>query len=225
MVCPFSGALCWRSDALAWPPGMLPEWWPASCRMRVTERYTPRVDEAQGRSLNGMDAVARHTGEREQVVVRSGQIEGVVVQSLVRQPDQRGYFEELIRISDPWFREGFGQLSHSKMYPGVVKAWHIHKTQIDWWYVVAGRLQVGLHDMRPDSPTYRVTQELYLGDDLPPAVLKIPAGVAHGCRAIGETSAHLLYVTSSTYNPDEEGRLPHDSPEIGYDWLREPPIK
>jgi dTDP-4-dehydrorhamnose 3,5-epimerase len=165
------------------------------------------------------------TQEQAQVAVRYGTIDGVVVQPLKRNADERGYFEELIRVTDVWFQEGFGQLSHSKMFPGVVKAWHIHKTQIDWWYVAAGRLKVALHDRRADSPTFRVTHELYLGDDLPPALLKIPAGVAHGCRAIGGEAAHLFYVTSRVYDPDEEGRIAHDSPEIGYDWLRDPPIK
>lgn len=154
-----------------------------------------------------------------------GKIEGVVAQPLVRHADDRGYFEELIRVTDAFFGEGFGQLSHSKMYPGVVKAWHIHKTQIDWWYVAFGRLRVGLHDLRPESPTHGVTQELQMGDDLPPVLLKIPAGVAHGCRVIGETPAHLFYVTSCTYNPEEEGRIPYDDPAIGYDWLSRPPIK
>jgi dTDP-4-dehydrorhamnose 3,5-epimerase len=55
-------------------------------------------------------------------------------------------------------------------------------------------------------------------------VLKIPPGVAHGCKAIGGTS-HLIYVTSSVYNTNEEGRIPHDDPEIGYDWLAGPEIK
>ena len=111
------------------------------------------------------------------------------------------------------------------MYPGVVKAWHIHKTQIDWWYVAFGRLRVALHDLREDSSTLGVTQELQLGDDLPPTVLKIPAGVAHGCRAIGTTPAYLFYVTSCTYDLAEEGRLPYDDPNLGYDWLSGPPIK
>ena len=154
-----------------------------------------------------------------------GNIEGVVVHPLIRHPDDRGFFEEVIRVTDPFFKEGFGQLSHSKMYPGVVKAWHIHKTQIDWWYVSFGRLRVALHDLRDGSPTRGVTQELYLGEDVPPAVLKIPAGVAHGCRAIGDTPAHLFYVTSSTYNPEEEGRIPYNDPTIGYDWVSDPPIK
>src|SRR5437868_1619944 len=102
--------------------------------------------------------------------VRMGTIDGVVLHTLTRHPDDRGYFEEVIRVDDPWFTEGFGQLSHSKMCPGVVKAWHIHKTQIDWWYVPMGRLLVALHDRRPESPTCGVTQELYLGADLPSAV-------------------------------------------------------
>lgn len=157
--------------------------------------------------------------------VRIGAIEEVVLQPLVRHADDRGYFEEIIRVSNHFFREGFGQLSHSKMYPGVVKAWHIHKTQIDWWYVAFGRLRIALHDLRESSPTKGITQEFQLGDDLPPAVLKIPAGVAHGCRVIGEIAAHLFYVTSGVYDPSEEARLAHDDPIIGYDWLSNPPIR
>jgi dTDP-4-dehydrorhamnose 3,5-epimerase len=53
--------------------------------------------------------------------------------------------------------------------------------------------------------------------------LKIPPGVAHGCRALERT--HLLYVTSSVYAPDDEGRIPHDDPAIGYDWTAGPAIK
>src|SRR6266571_524753 len=113
---------------------------------------------------------------KEIETVQTGAIKGVVLQALVRHPDDRGYFEEIIRVNDPYFGEGFGQLSHSKMYPGVIKAWHIHKTQIDWWYVVFGRLHVALHDLRKNSQTCGITQVFQLGDDLPPAVLKIPAG-------------------------------------------------
>ena len=154
-----------------------------------------------------------------------GKIEGVIVHPLVRYPDDRGFFEEVIRVTDSFFQEGFGQFSHSKMYPGVVKAWHIHTTQTDWWYTPFGRLRVALHDLRDGSPTRGITQEVYLGEDVPPVVLKIPAGVAHGCRALGETPAHLFYVTSNTYTPEEEGRIPYDDPAIGYDWVSGPPIK
>jgi dTDP-4-dehydrorhamnose 3,5-epimerase len=78
--------------------------------------------------------------------------------------------------------------------------------------------------MRPDSPTKGVLQELFMGGEHGHKVLKIPPGVAHGCKAIGGT-AHLIYVTSGVYNPEEEGRIPHDDPRIGYDWVSGPPIK
>ena len=59
-------------------------------------------------------------------------IEGTVFEDLVTHTDERGFFREIIRVTDEFFAEGFGQWSHSLMYPGVIKAWHIHKKQIDW---------------------------------------------------------------------------------------------
>jgi len=151
-------------------------------------------------------------------------IEGVEIKQLATHPDERGFFREIIRVTDPFFREGFGQFSHAFMHAGVTKAWHIHPTQIDWWYVPIGSVKVVLHDLREDSPTEGVTSELLLGDIYGAQVLKIPAGVAHGCIAL-EGPTHLFYVTSSVYNAQEEGRIPHDDPAIGYDWRAGPTIK
>lgn len=151
-------------------------------------------------------------------------IEGVVVKPLVTHRDERGFFRELIRVTDPFFQEGFGQWSHSVMYTGTAKAWHVHRKQVDWWYVAGGVLKVVLYDLRPDSSSYRKQMELLLGENEEPRVLKIPAGVAHGCKCLSGP-AHLFYVTSRVYDPKDEGRIPHDDPEIGYDWLAGPPIK
>ena len=151
-------------------------------------------------------------------------IEGMVLEDLVTHTDERGFFREIIRVTDEFFAEGFGQWSHSLMYPGVIKAWHIHKKQIDWWYVCNGLLKVALHDTRPDSPSYRETMEFLMGDDQPARLVRIPPGVAHGCKCLSGP-ANLLYVTSSVYDPDDEGRIAHDDPEIGYDWLKGPVIK
>jgi len=151
-------------------------------------------------------------------------IEGTVLEGLVTHTDERGFFREIIRVTDEFFAEGFGQWSHSLMYPGVIKAWHIHKKQIDWWYVCNGLLKVALHDTRPDSPSYRETMEFLMGDDQPARLLRIPPGVAHGCKCLNGP-ANLFYVTSKVYDPDDEGRIAHDDPEIGYDWLKGPVIK
>lgn len=151
-------------------------------------------------------------------------IEGVVLKDLVTYPDERGYFREIIRVTDDFFEEGFGQWAHSMMYAGVAKAWHIHKIQIDWWYVASGVLKVALHDTRKESPTYRETMDFFLGDHQPAKVVRVPPGVAHGCKAI-HGPVHLFYITSKIYNPEDEGRIPHDDPAIGYDWLKGPVIK
>ncbi|RMD97202.1 MAG: hypothetical protein D6814_09945 [Calditrichaeota bacterium] len=151
-------------------------------------------------------------------------IAGVEIKELTTYPDERGFFREIIRKTDGFFGEGFGQLSHSMMYPGVAKAWHVHKTQIDWWYVPVGNLRLAMYDLREDSPTHGTLQEILMGESYPAKVVKIPAGVAHGCKVLGGVT-HLFYVTSKTYDPAEEGRIPHDDPGIGYDWLKGPAIK
>jgi dTDP-4-dehydrorhamnose 3,5-epimerase len=147
-------------------------------------------------------------------------IEGVVLKELVTHADERGFFREVIRETDDFF-DHFGQWSHSMMYPGSAKAWHIHQNQTDWWYVI-GSLKVALYDTREDSSTSGQLMEFVMGDPQP-ACLRIPPGVAHGCRAL--ELSHLLYVTSGVYDPEDEGRIPHDDPSIGYDWTAGPPIK
>lgn len=146
-------------------------------------------------------------------------IDGIQTKNLIRHPDERGFFEELLRVSDPIFSEGFGQLSRSSMTTGVVKAWHLHKTQIDWWYIVKGTIKVALYDHRPTSATYKELNEYTLGEGGQDIILKIPAGVAHGLKVV-QGPAELVYVTSGTYSKEEEGRIPYDDPSIGYDWVQ-----
>jgi dTDP-4-dehydrorhamnose 3,5-epimerase len=151
-------------------------------------------------------------------------IHGVILKELITHTDERGYFREIIRVTDDFFKEGFGQLSTSLMYQGIVKAWHIHQKQIDWWYVGSGVLKVGLYDTRKDSPTYKQTMEILMGDNQPARVLRIPPGVAHGCKCISGPAA-LFYLTSTVYDPADEGRIPYNDPEIKFDWLKGPEIK
>ncbi len=151
-------------------------------------------------------------------------IDAVILQNLVTHVDERGFFREIIRLTDDFFTEGFGQWSHSLMYQGGVKAWHVHQVQVDWWYVGGGVLKVALHDTRPGSPTYRETMEILMGENQPARVLRIPPCVAHGCKCISGP-VHLFYITSQVYNPSDEGRIAYNDPVIGYDWLKGPEIK
>ena len=150
-------------------------------------------------------------------------IHGVEIKELVTHTDGRGFFREVIRVSDPIFPEGFGQWSHTTSYQGVAKAWHVHQKQTDWWYVAVGTIKTALYDTRPDSPTHGEIQELLMGEGQPAIVLKIPPGVAHGYRVLNGP-AHVFYIVSHEYDSTDEGRIPHDDPEIGYDWTAGPEI-
>jgi dTDP-4-dehydrorhamnose 3,5-epimerase len=151
-------------------------------------------------------------------------IDGVRIKKLVTHTDQRGFFREILRDSDACFPEGFGQWSHSYMFDGVIKAWHFHNIQTDFWYVCSGVLRVGLCDMRQGSPTHMETMDLLMGDMQEATVVKIPPGVAHGCKTI-QGPVNLFYLMTHEYNPEDEIRIPYDDPRIHFDWLKGPEIK
>ena len=144
-------------------------------------------------------------------------IEGVEIKELITHEDERGFFCEIIRNSDNFFQGKFGQLSHSMAHKGVFKAWHIHKKQTDWMYVVTGGIKLVLYDTRKDSMTTGNMTEILVGEKYGRKVVKIPPGVAHGYKIINGPM-HIVYVTDREYDPEDELRIPHDAPEIGYNW-------
>ncbi len=143
-------------------------------------------------------------------------IQGVETKLLATNTDSRGFFRELIRVNDPFFSEGFAQWSHSLMEKNVVKAWHYHHRQVDWWYVAIGEIEVVLYDLRELSPTHAQKMVFPLGEKHP-GVVRIPPGVAHGLKVL-TPEAHLFYITSQTYDPEDEGRYPFDSDLIPHSW-------
>jgi dTDP-4-dehydrorhamnose 3,5-epimerase len=137
---------------------------------------------------------------------------------LKRNVDERGYLMEMLRADDAVF-ERFGQCYVAMNYPGVIRAWHYHKKQNDFWVVVKGEIKVGLYDAREDSPTKGVVNEFFLGENNP-VLLKIPIGVLHGYKTVGVEPSLLLNFPTQPYNPSDpdEYREPHDSEKIPYDW-------
>ena len=135
-------------------------------------------------------------------------------------PDDRGYFLEVARVGQGLvsdFPTGSTQVSAALNYPGIIKAFHYHKLQTDYWVAAAGLLQVALVDLRRGSSTYGVKNTLYVGT-LRPWQIRIPPGVAHGYKVIGEQPSVLVYVTNRLYDPQDEGRIPYNHPGIAYDW-------
>ncbi len=148
-------------------------------------------------------------------------IEGVEFKQLITHSDERGLFRELIRSTDTFFQAGFGQLSHSLVHTGIVKAWHGHLKQTQWNYVVTGLIKVALYDDRAGSTTHGGLMECLVGEHQPKQVYSFPPGVLHGYKCISGPM-NIIYVTSGTYETDEEIRIAPDATHIDYDWLSQP---
>lgn len=150
-------------------------------------------------------------------------IEGVRTKDLICHPDERGRLWEILRADDEIF-DTFGQVYVTTAHPGVVKAWHAHRLQTDFFTVLSGRARFVLYDMRPDSRTRGQLQEFLLGRDRL-QLITIPPGVYHGFKCVGEQEVMALNCPTRPYNAQEpdELRLPPDSDQIPYDWNRHDP--
>jgi dTDP-4-dehydrorhamnose 3,5-epimerase len=151
-------------------------------------------------------------------------IAGVRIEFMEIQADDRGFFTELSRlgsngIASQMVPDGLKriQISATLTYPGTIKAIHYHFHETDLWLPIIGIFQVLLCDLRRDSSTFGLINTLYVGQ-LRPWKILIPPGVGHGYKVLGTQPAQLVYVTDRYYNPEDEGRLSYDHPDIGYDW-------
>ncbi|HLP83992.1 MAG TPA: hypothetical protein VK157_06545 [Phycisphaerales bacterium] len=106
-----------------------------------------------------------------------------------------------------------GQINFSVQYPGVVKAWHRHALQTDFWICLQGHIKVGVY-----RETDNVAWLLVIGEKRP-GVMVIPPPLWHGAATCGDTPAGLLYYVTHAYNaakPDEDRRA-FDS-VVGFPW-------
>ncbi len=142
------------------------------------------------------------------------------VQLAPRSPlgDPRGRFVEVFRVSE--VPETFVQANHSRSKQGVLRGLHYHRTQADLWYVVAGRAQVALVDLRngPGAPT---VETLNMDSDHP-ATLYIPAGVAHGFAALSDIE--LLYWVTAEYDASDEFGIAWNDPQLAIPWELSDPV-
>ncbi len=147
-------------------------------------------------------------------------IDGVKTKKLGVIPDERGRLMEILRNDDELFLQ-FGQVYMTTTYPGVVKAWHLHKEQTDNVACVQGMIKLALYDAREQSPTFKQVDQFYLGLHNP-LLVQIPKGIYHGWMCVSPEEAIIVNIPTERYNydsPDEFRIDPHDN-DIPYDWER-----
>lgn len=139
---------------------------------------------------------------------------GVQFGAVERHADARGSFRELWR-ADPG-QAPFVQANLSTSAPGVLRGLHLHRRQLDYWVVSAGRAFVALVDVRnmldgsASHPTVE-TRVLDAGD-----WVVIPEGVAHGFLAF--EPLELLYLVTNQYDGSDELGFAWDDPAAGVPW-------
>ena len=173
---------------------------------KVIDIAIPKCESGIGRVIRTPDTADR--------------IDGVIVRPYDLWPDDRGYFLEIVRIRQELasdFPPESTQVSAALSYAGTIKAFHFHRHQTDLWAPAQGMFQIALVDLRPGSRTYGIKNTLYAGERKPWQV-RIPPGVGHGYKVIGNSVAMLVYVTDRLYNPQDEGRIPYNDAAIAYDW-------
>ena len=145
-------------------------------------------------------------------------IDGVEIVPLTRHHDDGGSMTELARLVDgtPKGLAGFTvrQINFSEVEPGAIKAFHLHARQTDVWFVPpSDRLLLILVDVRKGSRTEGASMRIMLGAGAS-RLVRIPPGVAHGARNLGEATGRIIYFTDVHFSPEpsecDEGRLPWD---------------
>ena len=145
-------------------------------------------------------------------------IEGVEIVPLKRFNDDGGSMTELGRLDSGLHRALpdfiVRQINYSLLDPLAIKAFHLHQRQTDVWFVPpTDKLLLVLGDVREGSASEGVVTRSVLGDGNS-TLVRIPPGVAHGCRNLRpQSSCAIIYFVDVQFSTDadcDEGRLPWD---------------
>ena len=101
-----------------------------------------------------------------------------------------------MKVSDKYTNVKFKQISHSKINESIQKGWHVHKKQYHWNYLLKGKIQVLLLDLRKKSKTYK-KQVKFIITEIKLMLYFFPPHVAHGHVTL-EKDNHI-YGTSGVY--------------------------
>ena len=143
-------------------------------------------------------------------------IEGVTITPLKQILDERGKVMHMLRNDSDVFAD-FGEIYFSCIYPGAIKAWHIHKKMTLNYAVPFGNIKFVLYDDRAGSPTKGELTEIFLGQDNY-CLVTVPPMVWNGFKGIGNETAIVANCASIPHDSEEIERLDPFDPSIPYAW-------
>jgi dTDP-4-dehydrorhamnose 3,5-epimerase len=143
-------------------------------------------------------------------------IDGVYVKPLRQIGDERGKVMHMLRADDPQF-EKFGEIYFSVVYPGAIKAWHLHKEMALNYACPVGNIKFVLYDDREGSKTRGELMELFTGPD-DYKLIHVPPLVWNGFKGVGTVPALVANCATIGHTKDEIVRLDPLAGKIPYDW-------
>lgn len=143
-------------------------------------------------------------------------IQGVRITPLRQIPDERGKVMHMLRADAEGF-VSFGEIYFSMVFPGAVKAWHVHKRMILNYAVPIGKIKLVLFDDRPGSETRGLFEEFFLGPDYY-FLVTVPPLIWNGFQGIGMEPALVANCASTPHDASEIERLDPFSSKIPYTW-------
>lgn len=148
-----------------------------------------------------------------------GKIDGVIIRTLRRIPDERGTIMHGVRSDN--ILNPFGEVYFKKLYAGVVNGWHVHEKLILNYICIHGMIKLVLYDIRENSPTKGALQEIFFGEDNY-CLVHIPSGIANGSKGISAPYSIMANIASEPHDPDiKYMRIDPHSSEIPYNWDRQ----
>ena len=144
-------------------------------------------------------------------------IHGVLIRPAVTQTDERGTLCEILNPQWGFHPEPITYVYQFTIRPGMTKGWHVHYLHDDRIFHSQGTVKVVLYDDRPESPTYRMLNEIYRSEH-ERGIMVIPAHVFHAHQNIGAGDALMISMPTRLYDhadPDVY-RLPLDTDQIPY---------
>jgi len=148
-------------------------------------------------------------------------IEGLAIIEPAVYGDERGYFMETYNYRDfaaAGFDMTFVQDNQSRSKKGVLRGLHYQKKnpQGKLVRVISGEVFDVAVDLRKGSLTFGKWFGVTLSEENKKQ-LYIPEGFAHGFLVLSET-AEFVYKCTRFYDPEDEGGLLWNDPEIGIEW-------
>lgn len=143
-------------------------------------------------------------------------IDGVVVTPLRQILDERGKVMHMLRNDSAVFQE-FGEIYFSCVYPGAIKAWHLHRAMTLNYAVVNGKIKFVLFDDRPDSSTRGQVQEFFMSPENY-FLVTVPPRIWIGFKGVGDELAIVANCATLPHDPNEIERMSPFDQAIPYDW-------